>query len=326
MDKKKVILGASLGVIGAFIYYYSNKKGKNFLKATGGYSAGYCSLYKKDVDKDGKCIDKPCPTLTTGCKTISSCTQLKLNEIKCQLRKDPIKFNKIKSDATTQKIPIRKFMHLEAMKIFTNNGQRNLKESLEYYKILPTELAERQYWEQFFSNPELQQIITGINANPSLLAELNAKAKLENTSLDRQIKTAAMRIYRQNIIQRRRDARIARQQQQQQNRPITTTPTQSYSSSTTYIPNYGNVEVHNLTPAQFNNITQRLVNDPYTTFANLREGVYQVGTGGSGASGTGGGGSHFGDSCGGYSWGTFNWSWCRTMAAMHSGGMRTGGY
>jgi hypothetical protein len=312
MEKNKVILGASLGVLGAFIYYYSNKKGKNFLKATGGYGTGGYST--------------TCTNLTAGCKTISSCKQKKLNEIKCQLKKDTIAFNKIKQESFAQGISVTKMLHLKAMSIFTNDGKRNIKESLEYYKILPTALAEKQYWEQFFNTPELKEIISGINSNPALLYDLSIKAKTQNTTLDRQIRMAAIKIYRQNVIQRRREARQAKKQQQQQSQQnqqqqIKTTP--STYGTTTYIPNYGNVEVFNLTPAQFANITTRLVNDPYTTFSRLQEGVYQVGSGS--ASGGGGGGGSLGDSCGGYSWGSFNWSWCRTMAAMHRPGV-TGGY
>jgi hypothetical protein len=313
MEKNKVILGASLGVLGAFIYYYSNKKGKDFLKATGGYGTGGYST--------------TCTNLTAGCKTISSCKQKKLNEIKCQLKKDTIAFNKIKQEAFAQGVSVTKMLHLVAMKTFTNDGKRNIKESLEYYKILPTELAEKQYWEQFFNTPELKEIISGINSNPALLYDLSIKAKTQNTTLDRQIRMAAMKIYRQNVIQRRREARQAKKQQQQsqQNQQQIKT-TYGYQ---TYIDGYGNVDVVNLTPAQFSNLATKLVDDPYSTFARLSEQcknplgcTYQVGSGSVG--GSGGGGS-LGDSCGGYSWGSFNWSWCRTMAAMRSGG-NTGGY
>jgi hypothetical protein len=312
IDKNIVIGAASLGVLGGFLYYYSKKNQKNYLNQTGGYGTGAYS---------GVCRD-----LASGCKTLQSCTNLKLNEIKCKIRNDEVEFNKVKAEAQRRGITIPKMLHIIALNIFSNNGTRNVKQSLAFYNILPTAIAQQQYWESFFNSPALQQIIVSIKGNSSLMSELLAKAKAENTTIDRQIKMAALKIYRQQI----RDIRRQQQIQRQQNQNITVT-TSNYNYGQTYIPNYGFVEVHNMTPAQFNKVTESLVSDPFGTFSRLEEGVYQVrGTSSVGMGTTttitgGGGGSGEPNQCAGYTWGSFNWSWCRMIAGLRmSAG--TGGY
>ncbi len=310
LDKNIMIGAASLGVLGGFIYYYSKKNGKNYLNQTGGGygTGGYPTT---------------CRNLTSGCKTIESCTQLKLNEIKCKIRNDEEQFNKVKLEAQRQGNTIPKMLHIIALKIFSNNGKRNVKESLAFYNILPTAIAEQQYWESFFNSPALQQIISSIKSNASLMSDLSAKAKSENTTLDRQIKMAALKVYRQQIRTIRRQQQI----QRQQNKPITVT-TSNYNYGQTYIPNYGFVEVHNMSPAQFGRLTESLVKDPFSTFAKLEEGVYQVkgtSTVGTGTVVTVGGGTAA-SPCDIYSWGSFNWSWCKTLAGLRNMGAGTGGY
>jgi hypothetical protein len=130
----------------------------------------------------------------------------------------------------------------------------------------------------------------------------------------------ALKIYRQNNRTRRQQ----QQQGKQSNLPITAT---TGSGRNVYIEGYGFVPVYNLTQQQFDNLTQRLVNNPSAVFQNLPEGTYQVRTssGQTAIVGTSGGGSTY-DPCSIHTWGSFNWNWCRMMKTFQSGMGTSGGY
>jgi hypothetical protein len=308
--KKNTKISLSIATLVVLGYFLFRKKTKRFLRATGGYFS--CSQFSPK-----------------GCKTLESCADLKIKEIKCEIINNRSKLEALQVEANKRKISLQRMLHITAMNIFTNNRKRTIKESLSHYGILPPDKAIQEYWDNFFQKAELVGIINQIKENAVLMNQLKTKAVASKITLEKQIRQEALKTYRRLVNEKAREDRkqkeeLQKQTQQYQQSQGFGTPTSS-GTQTQYISNYGNVPIYNLTPAQFQNIASKLVENPTLAYKNLKEGVYQVASM-QPQSGGGGGGADTSANAGCGDWGTFNWSWCMMMRGFRSSLKNTGGY
>jgi len=324
MKKEEAIIYASAGIVGLFlVYYYTKNKKKIFLNQTGGYA-------------------NPCGGYTIGCKTVPACRDGKIKEIICEIQKDPNEYYNISQRAKSQRITTDTLVRRVAIRKFTNNGKRNVVESLAFWNIKPTGVTERIIIPQ---HPEIQKIIDDIKGNLLWYGKVKVAAGLAGIKEERQLIIEATKTLRKRNIDKFRQARaeqiaarkaeIQRMQDlarlnQQMNQPIPNIHSHNSSPKTDYISGYGNVPLYELSENRFNQIWTNLQTDLSSTFDRLPERTYTVAGGGgggtSGGSGGSGGGGGGGQSCGGHAWGSFDWAHCNMIRNWHSSSGGSGGY
>jgi hypothetical protein len=318
MKKNNTLLYAGAGAVGLFLVYYYNKNKNKYFNSTGGY--GY-NRYEQKVEEN-------CGGYTTGCKTVFSCAKIKKEEIACELRKNSKEYDKLLFLSKLRNVPVENLVKKQSNKIFTDNGKRNNKESLDYFKIKPI-LDEDAI--TLPPHPEIQAIIDEIKSNPDLYNPIKAKASekkikeerlllREANKISRKRNAEKQREIRRQIQQARHIERLKRQMWKAQNINRINPP--RYIPNLNYIEGYGNVDVFYLTPSAFDTVWKRLQNDLENTFKRLPQGTYTTDPSLISGAGTSGGGMPM-DSCG--EWGTFNWSYCNMLRQFRRGGALSSG-